>query len=241
MPEAVRHRAARGRPVLYGLALLLFAALAYALSLVVTAPARVVERFIALPPAIDALSGTVWDGGALLRSGHLLSWRFDAAASLRAVEPRFAMVLEGDDTRLTGWLVPMPEALVLLDVRGRAGWPLVRAAMPDLVLTCDPVARVEIGRAILRPGFGGAVGRVQSGAGLCEAPGHSVPVPPLVLRLDVEGEARSNAVLAGADDTELARAVVAGGESIVLTIAPAGARLVPGMPSSGETVLEFPL
>ena len=97
-----------------------FAALAYAVSLVMTVPATVVTEFMALPPQVTALYGSVWHGRASLDGGYSLSWEARPASLLTG---RFAsdVELRGPDTLVTGRATAGPMALALRDLTGRAG------------------------------------------------------------------------------------------------------------------------
>lgn len=252
MTASRRRRAAGqgvGGTVLRGVLLLVFGASVYSLSLLATAPARVVERYMTMPPQVEALGGTIWNGSVLLAGGHRLAWRLDRQGSIKALAPLFDITLDGPGTRLAaqGEVSPRGTGGMLRNVTGRASWPLVAAFAPDAPpLDCDPVAVIDLARVLVGRDRIGAEGDVRSPAGSCTQtarPEHAaVPVPALALRATMEGDV-SRAMLEAAQDggTVLAEASIARARTLALTVYPAGARLVPGLPSSAPIGLEMEL
>lgn len=231
-----------GRWLWRGTLLVIFAASAYVLSLVATAPARVVERFVALPAPVEALGGTVWNGSARLAGAHRVEWRFDPRASLPALALRFDVSASGPRTRLSGVASLAPGGVEMRAVTGRAGWPLARVFAPDLAVDCTPLVTVDLQRVrVSREGIG-AAGTIRTGEGECIPPsGAAIPVPALRADLSMT-DAASRAVLTRAEGGEpLAEAEVEGATWLRATVYPAGARLVPGLPSAAPTMLEMEL
>ncbi len=231
-----------GRWLWRGMLLTVFAALAYALSLVVTAPARVIEHFIDRPASVEALGGTVWNGAARLTGGIRVDWQFDRRASIQALALRFDTTMQGPQTRLTGTLGIAPREAVMQDVTGRAGWRLVRAALPDLVLDCTPIATVDLTRLRVSRDAIGAEGSVRTGEGECSDPQAGVvSVPPLLARATME-EVTSRLVLTNAGTGEaLGEAEIDGATRLRATVLPAGTRLIPGLPDGAPMMLEMEL
>jgi len=252
MPVSRRERPAgqgAGTLIVRGLLLLIFGALVYSLSLLATAPARLVERYAEMPPQIESLGGTVWNGSALIAGGHRLEWRFDRAGTLAALAPRFDLSLEGPGTRITarGAVLPSGAGGILTDVNGRASWPLAAAFATDAPrLACDAVASLDLERIVVQRDRIGASGTMRSNAGSCVQLDHpdraTIPTPPLLARATMEGDT-SRVRLTSADDpdTVLADASLAQARQLALTVYPAGARLVPGLPTSGPISLEMEL
>lgn len=234
----------RGRwRALLGLGIL--AIVAYAATLVATAPARVALLVIDPPPALQRLSGTVWSGEAMLDGGLVASWRVDPLASLLSGAVRADWTLAGADTRLSGAARLSPSTSELRDVEGVAGWSLVRAAMPQAGLECDANARVSIARLRLEGGAIKGAGELTSPPGVCRPAGQddADPVETPALRADMRTtEAGLELTLfAQADPTTALGALsLAPDGPLIITVHPAGARLVPGMPSSADSVLELP-
>ena len=252
MPVSRRERPAgrgAGKLIGRGLLLLVFGASVYSLSLLATAPARMVERYAEMPPQVEALGGTIWNGSALISGGHRLEWRVDRAGSLAALAPHFDLSLQGPGTRITaqGEVLPSGAGGTLTDVNGRASWPLAAAFATDAPrLACDGVASLDLARVVVQRNRIGASGIMRSTAGSCIQLDHpdraAIPTPPLLARATMDGDT-SRALLTSADDpdTVLAEATLADARQLALTVYPAGARLVPGLPTSGPISLEMEL
>lgn len=252
MPVSRRERSAgRGAGTLMGrgLLLLIFGASVYSLSLLATVPARMAERYAEIPPQVEALGGTIWNGSALIAGGHRLEWRLDRQGSLTALAPRFDLSLEGPGTRLTaqGEVSPDRSGGTLTDVNGRASWPLAAAFATDAPpLACDSVASIDLARIVVQRNRIGAAGTMRSNAGSCiqldDPDSAPIPTPPLLARAAMDGDT-SRAVLTSGDapDTVLAEATLADARQLALMVYPAGARLVPGLPTSGPMSLEMEL
>lgn len=228
---------------------MLFGPLAYGLSLLVTLPANIVSRYLDLPPQIEALGGTVWNGSALMVGGHRAEWRLDRRTSLTRFGPYFAVTLEGSGTSLAAQarIAPVSMAATVENLRGRASWPLAAALAPDVPrLECDPVAILDVARIELSRDWMGAEGTVRSNEGACRrmtgAGNAPVTVPPLMLRAAMEGRTtRATLERRDGDKDLLADASLAAGRRLAATVFPAGARLIPGLPSSAPISIEMDL
>lgn len=225
-----------------GALLVVFAASAYALSLAATAPAGVIDRLIERPAQVEALGGTVWNGEARLTGAHRVTWRIDPRGSLSARALRFDVTASGPEMRLTALADLSPNAVILRDVSGRAGWGTVRAFAPGVALDCTPVAALDLRAVAVARDRLGMDGTIRTTDGTCRPPsGEAVPVPALRARGTMAGM-ESRLVLTRADDPEpLAEAVIEGAAWLRATVLPAGARLVPGLPAAAPTVLEMEL
>lgn len=219
-----------------------FTALVFALALAVTMPASAVGSLVTLPSQVEALSGSVWRGRAALAGGHVLDWR----VSLRALW-RGRLVadagLEGPDTRLSGLLALSPWRVAADDWTGRAGPGLLALAPGLAVASCTSRAVVAVDRLALGRRAAAAQGRVEIAQGAClDGDGREIPVPAMVLRLAADGrDATAVLVRDDATATPLASLRVTGDRRLLVRVEPAGAALVPGMPASAATTLEYPI
>jgi len=251
MTERTRGPSAASR-ALRLLAVAIVAALAYVLFLIVTAPASVVGRILPDVPEDTVFAGSIWHGSARFGNTARVGWDFDAAASRAALAPVFAVEVTGPDTRLTGWAsagpMPRPTGVTLRDVRGRAGWSLAMAAVPDLTIRCTPIATVDLAAVTLRQDRTvHAEGTLRSPAGTCRNLARPdmppVAVPPLVAiaRTDAAGAAQAVLATRDAPDVTLAEARLDDRAVLTLTVRPEGARMVPGLPTAFPIVVEMPL
>ncbi len=202
-------------------------------------PASVVQTLVALPPQVETLSGTLRVGRAGLSGGYSLDWQVAPGALLRG-RIGAQIQLAGPDTRLTAELRASPFQTSLQQVSGRAG-PGLLALAPGLpVQSCTPRAVVAIDRLSLGRGAAAAEGSVDVSEGICIDPsGREIPVPALALQLATRDQDASAALLTS-DGARLAEFGVTGDRRLLIRVEPAGAALVPGMPSSAATVIEYP-
>lgn len=200
-----------------------------------------------MPAAITSLSGSIWHGQATLVGGHVAQWSVLPWASLGHAALVAQWSLQGPGTQLQGSASLRSNSLRASAVDGRASWRLVSALAPTLPVTCDLQARVAINEVVI---VGNTLetldGEVRSGPALCAANGagasEPVEVPPLrALATTDEQGPRVNVTSADDAATPLARATLSAQNTLALTLLPRGAKLIPGMPSSGETLLEIPL
>ena len=228
------------RRALAALGLASVAALAFGLALAMTAPAQVLTSLVTLPPQVEGLSGTVWQGRAALRNGYRLSWNASSQDFWR-LRLGADVTLEGVDTRLVGHLEWTPWQVAATGVSGRAGPGLLALAPRLLVEACTSTATLEVPRLALGRTQAEARGEATLAAGACALrDGGEVPVPALRLDLSTDG-ADARASLSDVTGTTLATVSVVGGDTLRVRVEPAGASLVPGMPASAATELEFPL
>ncbi len=170
-----------------------------------------------------------------------MGWRVSARDLWRGRLVADADLL-GPDTRLAGVLALTPWQVAALDWTGRAG-PGLLALAPNLaVASCTPRAVVGVERLALWRRAAAAEGEVTIPEGTCTLDdGGEVPVPAMTLRLTTEGrDALAQLVRDGATPTPLASLAVTGERRLVIRVEPEGAALVPGMPSSAPTILEYP-
>lgn len=222
------------------------ASIAFLVSLAATLPVRVVAGYVASPPVINGYSGTVWNGEARLAGGHAFDWRLDLRGSLTGLGLRFDATLTGPGADLAAEIAgsPWARSLQVRGLAGRARWPLVEALAPGLDIACDAAAVVETLEVEIAPGRRSGSGSLRAGPGACLAPGAMapVPLPALLGRLEtIDVGIRGVLSLADAPDEALAEAVATGDDRLLVTVFPAGAALVPGLPTGGEISLEYPL
>lgn len=231
------------------LGLAALASLAFLISLAATLPLRIAAEYGSAPAFINGYSGTLWNGQARLRGGHALEWRLAPLASLAAFGPTVDATLTGPGTNLAARIAaPLPwrRGLRVDDLAGRAAWPLVAALAPPLIVACDAAATFSgLGLAVAPGRFQGE-GRAAAGPGLCtridRADAAPSTLPAIAARLEtLDTGLRGVLTLADAPDDPIAEALLADEGRLVVTVYPAGAALVPGMPASGETTLEYPL
>lgn len=252
MPALTQGRSAArgsGRWTRRILLLLVFGALAYGLSLLVTLPTKVAARYAALPPQVEALGGTVWNGSALIEGGHRVTWRLARMKSLVGLAPRFDVTVNGPGTALDAQAVvsPVSQMVTVEGLRGRASWSLAAAFATDAPpLECDPVALLDIERIALSRNRVGAVGVMRSTEGVCrrmDRPAAApIPVPSMILQADMAGDStRATLERRDAGNALLAEAVLAEGRRLDATLLPEGLRLIPGLPNSAPFTIEMDL
>ena len=223
---------------------------AFFVSLVASVPASFLARYVVPPVEINGYSGTLWSGSAQMAGGHGLDWHVDPAGSLVALSAVLDAEIRGPGTELAGRVSlhgMRGQDLRVEGLNGPVAWPLVAALAPQLAITCDAAAVIENLSLASLDGSRRGTGRLQAGPGTCMRTDRGmtpepVPVPALVARITTEPTGLL-AVLTQADapGTALAEAVITAEDVLKVTVFPAGAALVPGMPASGETTLEFPL
>lgn len=212
-------------------------------------PARFAAKQIGLPLDTMQVSGTIWNGYARLGDAHVLSWQTSGWESLRRMAVVVNWHLEGPQTDLTGRVaVPLPpraDRAELDAVRGSLGWALVAAALPDLPIRCEAMAVFDGLQVNLAPGVRTGEGMISAPKGRCERRDSDmppVPTPVLTAAINSDGEGLvAVLVQTNLPQTPLATARLTNTDRIIVTIHPAGAALVPGMPSSADSEIELPL
>ena len=202
-------------------------------------PATALAKLIVLPPQIERLSGSLWQGDAALTGGYTLHWD-TRLGGLVLGRLGADVTLIGADTLLAGQLRASPRQMSLRDVAGRAGPGLLELA-PNLAVTgCTSRAVVDVPLLALGRSAAAADGTVTLDAGACTTfDGTDVAVPSLTLTLTTQGP-DAVADLTDAAATPLAQITVAGDHRLILRLDPAGAMLIPGLPTSGPIILEYP-
>lgn len=222
------------------LAMSCFALLVFTGAAIFYAPAVTLARIIELPPQVRSLHGTFWAGQARLDSGFTLVWQ----ASLRRVflgRLEVDLGFRGPQTLVEGQAFIGPASLGIGDVSGRVG-----AEVLDLFAQagpCDGQAVVDITRMRWSRRDIDAVGRIASSESRCTLPGApALLVPPL--NFDLTGEAGEGVLTVTSDNaarTLMGSVRISPDLWARVRIEPDGARLVPGLPASAPTLLEFQL
>jgi len=243
-PSASSETPSAGRRIALILCLAVLGLAAYAASLVATFPARTAARQVELPEQIVDVSGTLWNGQAILAGGYEMQWKVAPLRSLLHLALDVEWTLRGADTSLSGQAALRPDVVTLADVEGRAGWGLVRAAAPDLTVNCDGTAEVALSRVVVSEAIQGAVGEVKSSSAVCSdsarTPPEPIAVPALTAVSSIDGEA-SRVLLTASDDPAAPMAEFSVANRVLTaTIHPKGAELTKVLPTSGPTTLEFP-
>jgi hypothetical protein len=215
-----------------------FTAFVFVIALAATMPASALRRIIDLPPQITDLRGTVWQGSATLTDGYALHWDSHFSALILA-RISADVTLTGADTQLTGTVSISPWTTALRDLTGRAGPGLLALAPRVPVESCTSRAIVDVSLASFGRGRAAAEGQIELEAGACtDFAGNPIAVPALTIALHGAG----NDAVADLTDTQtpLAQVTVAGDRRLIIRVEPAGAALIPGLPSSGPIMLEYP-
>lgn len=217
---------------------------AYGGALLVSAPAAVIGRVTDLPPQVLGMTGTLWQGQALLQDGFAAEWDVDVAASLRALRLMLDWTIIGSDTRLAGRASLSSLDAEVSDIKGVADWTLATALLGELPVQCDLTARVNLDRMAVAPGVLAADGALTIAAGACAAEPGTAPVDIPALHAKITTFPEGIAVTVARQDTpdvRLGSIEVLTEGRMIATMLPAGARLVPGMPSSAPATIEIPL
>ncbi len=210
-----------------------------------TMPVGVAARLagVQTPPDVT-LSGTVMNGMASLR-GYQARWQLQVRASLAARAWVMDVRLTGPQTDLVGKVVLRPARAEIAPLTGRAGWSLVDALMPGLDIRCETVAVLDVAHIAIGSGLRRAAGQIGIGAGTCERVDGTVtavPLPALDADLATTDEGiRLGIVAVNAPDIPLGNLVLTTDDRLRITVHPAGAAMVPGLPVGGDSQVELPL
>jgi len=235
-PERRTYRAIQKLVVFCGLSL--FATVIFFVSLLMTLPATAVKEFATIPPQVTGLYGSLWQGRAQLVGGNTLDWTYDAKQLFR-LRAGWNVVLKGPDTQLVGLATLSPVAVVVYDISGRAG-PELLQLVPDIPIeSCSARAVVDVQKLRMTRTAAAADGRILVDEGSClDVLERLQPVPQMTVDLFSQD---NDAIAVLTDrDGELARFTVAGDRRFIVRVEPEGATLVPGLPTSGPIILEYP-
>lgn len=199
--------------------------LTYAAALVATLPAQVVAR------GSDA-AGTAWHGAATLPGGATVRWDWSLGRSLAAGALAFAWTVDGPDTLLTGVARRGFGGTSMAHVAGRAGWPLLAAAVPGL----PPGCTIPLDVALDDASAAAVDGTIRSRAGTCSGAGRGVRAVPRMIATFAGAGGR---ITPWSDRATTYATVTLGGDAVHLHVTPAGAAVLPG--PGGASDIEFAL
>ena len=194
---------------------------AYALGLLVYLPAEA-----AIGREREAV-GTVWKGETALEPGFAVGWSLNPVQTVASIAPSGDVKVRGPETALAADVSWRSNAVVLRRADGVASLRLANALAPALPFACDGEATIRAADLAVGGGRAGT-GLLRAGAANCQGAGLSTATPPLVgdARSDAEG---STMTLRAVQSGELARARVAKGGAVSVTVTPIGATLLPGV------------
>ena len=223
---------------LWACGLSLFAAIVFCVALVVTVPATLVTEFVTLPAQITALYGGLWRGRATLQGGYTVDW-VARRPDILSASLAYDLTLAGPDTRIDGQLGISPWTVRADAVTGRAG-PGLLSLVPGLAITsCQSRAVVDVPMLRLARDHAAANGIVTIDAGTCtDVLDRRHSVPQMDLELLTQGDDALG--LLRDRDGQLAQFTVTGDRRFIARIEPEGATMVPGLPTSGPIILEYP-
>ncbi|MDF1727663.1 MAG: hypothetical protein P1U53_07935 [Sulfitobacter sp.] len=205
-------------------------------TLALRAPLSFLTRNMEVPPAVVALHGSGKAGQALLQGGYSVRWESGWRWALLP-HLRTELVLEGADTRVSGWLESGPQGLALKGLEGRAG-PGLAKLVPG---AWDCPMTASLSDISFRWGWRRitAAGQITVPQGTCTRNGREAEIPPL--RADLShADGAAKIVLSAVQGAELAQARISRERVIDLTIQPAAADIFPALPRSGPIALQLP-
>jgi hypothetical protein len=236
-------RPKRGLSQLLGLALkfvflTFFVTLVFLIAVLAIFPARAVTQVVTPPAQVTAIYGSLWNGRVTLTGGYVVEWRTDPG---QIVFGRFTgdAVLKGADTQVTGTFAATPFSLSAQDIAGRAGPGLLQLFPALLVESCETRAVVDIAAIRLDRKSAFADGTVAIDAGTCTDTSGTVITLPQT-RVNLGSEARNLTAVLSDRDSQLAKATLASDRRLILRVEPEGAVLIPGLPTGGPIIIEYP-
>tara|TARA_R110000765_G_scaffold152808_3_gene255648 strand:- start:6603 stop:7373 length:771 start_codon:yes stop_codon:yes gene_type:complete len=236
----VARRPERGRQIVWMIGLSLVALLFFGATAMLNVPAATMARMTGMPPQVRTVSGSLWSGRALLDGGLVLTWQGTWRSLLRG-QIGGDLNLAGQHTLLQAHGFASPWRIGLSNVSGRGGADLL-ALVPG-ASPCDGQAVVDIKRITWSRHQVTSQGRVQISESICQAAGRTaLKTAPLDLVLTSEGiEGVATLTTNDAAKLEMGQARLGPDGWIKLRIDPAAAQLIPGLPDSAPTLLEFQL
>jgi hypothetical protein len=214
-------------------------------TMALTVPASTAVRLagIALPPDVE-LAGTALQGVARLR-GYEVQWGTLGWPSVKAFSLLADLQIGGPDMQLAGQIRLQPGQVQLAPLQGQIGWSVVEAFMPGMEIRCQTKADVDVEDITVWQDGRRAVGMLQLAAGTCDRVDGTVtgvPLPALTGGLATT-DAGVQLVIAGQDapETPLGNLLLTPDNRLRITVHPAGAAMVPGLPVGGDSQVELPL
>ncbi len=215
----------------------------FAVSLIVTAPARIM-----LPPNGDSAAnavGTIWNGEVAIGEQTAVSWRLAPLQSILGLGVVSDVVVRGGATDLTAKALWRPGRLELTRVAGIAGPGLVNTLIDDLPFRCDLSFSVDVDRIVLAGPSSSVTGTARSGAGLCWADSGADPEPaavPAMTGRAVTGATGTSAWLVPSDRPQgerLVQMTIDRSGKLTARVLEAGAQILPA--ATGQTSIETQL
>jgi hypothetical protein len=216
-----------------------------AVTMAATVPLGFAARMagVVVPEGVT-LSGTVWHGVAGMQ-GHQAAWDSRVWDTVMALAWVADLRVTGPETDLVGQWALRPGWATLTALRGRMGWALLDAVMPGLEITCATTADVDVTSAAISADTRAATGQVRLAAGTCaRVDGTVTDVPLPALLADIATTAEGVAItITGVDapGVPLGNLLVTPDDRLRVTVFAAGAAMVPGLPSGGDSQIELPL
>lgn len=174
----------------------------------------------------------MWHGSAAL-GGAVVRWHASLAESIASASLAAHVTLDGSATALTGIAHWRPfGGTTLTNVRGRASWAQLAAAVPALAANCAVTLDVDLARIAANE----LTGTVTTLPGSCTPVG--APVRP-VQRLLATFTGATGRVTTWTDRTTPLATVTLDGGIARLHLTPTGAAILPGPGRAGD--IEFAL
>lgn len=199
-------------------------------------PVSLLTRNADIPPAVVALRGSIMVGQATLEGGYTLRWD-SAVRFLPLPHLRSDAVLEGADTRLTGWARAGVRGLALNTLTGRAG-PGLAQLLPG-AWTCNMTATVSDVTITWGMRRAGGSGAITTPEGTCTRGAQEAALPPLRVDFSNAGEDML-AGLSGEGIGALAQITLARARHLDIAIEPVAADIFPVLPRGGPIRLQLP-
>jgi hypothetical protein len=200
---------------------------AYLVALVAVLPARF---------AMDwgqrwQMSGTVWNGEAVLDGAYRLTWRWAPLRSLASLAFAADVRVEGPGTDIAGAASSRGGALRFDGLAGQGDGALLTALDRTLPFTCEMALDINLPRLVIDRGRTQIVGEVRTGSGRCAGAGQSASatVPPLIATMRTAADG----------STEAALAPVGQGRLHLMEGSIAQGRLKIGLTPAGEAAMPF--
>ncbi len=191
------------------------------------------------------LTGTVWNGAADLAPGLRAEWQSKPMALITGLAWEADVLLMGPDTRLTGRAQLRPNEARLAPLQGQVSWALVDALMPGLEVSCATTADLDLQQVVMGPDGRMASGQVRMAKGRCARVDGSitdVPLPALLASIDTTDAGIGVDVTAvAAPGLALGQLLITPDDRLRVTVFAAGAAMVPGLPTGGDSQIELPL
>ncbi len=206
-----------------------------------TVPAPYMAAQLGLAQGSVSLGGTIREGQAQLPGDHRLLWKMRNWQSIRQLAFVADVTLTGPGANLSGRIALRPNRVTLFELSGTAGWPLVKAVLPNVPFDCAAMATLLQASGTATRSDRALTAQASVPEGLCtRTSGEAVSHPALLLNV-ATGEAGILGRLTDAGGNELARLALTPDDRVRITVAQAGARLMPGMPASSDSQIDVPL